>query len=97
MDTITFEQARALATAELAGDSHDFVITSTSEHEFGWVFNYAPRKYSETGDDRYLVPGNTPIVVTRDGKVGSLGDTSMEPEDAIEEQLKAWRRTHPAR
>ena len=98
MDEIGLEQARILATQALARDTrHELVISAVSEHEFGWVFEYAPKKYLETGDPNYLVPGSTPLVVTREGKVESLGSSRPQLGTTIAEYLEKWRRTHPPR
>ena len=35
------------------------------EHEFGWVFYYNSQEYLETGDFRYALGGNAPIIVNR--------------------------------
>ncbi len=95
---MTSEQAYEMAENALKiNDQHDFVIIETSEHEFGWVFRYVPRKYRDTKDPIYLVPGNTPLVVTRDGKIESLADSSTETEVGIAQYLKKWRLTYPAR
>ncbi len=96
MDTFGLEQARQLAEQRLASDTkHDFVISETSEHEFGWVFIYVPRKFVETGNTKYLVPGANPLVVNRDGKVETLSNSMTDTDIAIANYLKKWRQLHP--
>lgn len=95
---VTSEQAYRMVEQELRSDrQHDFVITQTAEYEFGWVFHYVPRRYSETRDSRDLVPGSTPLVVNRDGKLESLCDAMTETDVGIAEYLKKWRQKHPTR
>lgn len=95
-NTITRERATQIAQQTVAGLSPDaeFVINSsaTVEKEFGWVFFYTPKKYAETGDRKYLVPGAGPLVVLRaDGRTMFL-TTSVPPQAAIEEFDKEWRK-----
>lgn len=74
-DTITSaDQALRLAEAEVAKSRHDMVILPdrTLEYEYGWVFTYVPRRFLETKDPQYAVPGNGPLVVQRDGKIALL-------------------------
>lgn len=98
MDEIGLDRARALATEALKHDPrHNFVISAVSEHEFGWVFEYVPKRYLETGDHNYLVPGSTPLVVTREGTVEYVGSSRTQLSTAIAEYLDKWRRTHPPR
>jgi hypothetical protein len=37
----------------------------TIEKPWGWVFFYTSRKWHETGDIRYALAGNAPIIVER--------------------------------
>lgn len=86
-------EAEALvASTQLAGSRHDFVVISdrTETHAFGWVIYFAPRAFVETGDERKLVPGTGPVVVTREGDVIAL-TTSMPPSAAVAAFEKAWR------
>jgi hypothetical protein len=90
------EKARALeiASKTVAGLSgpHDFVILEdrTVERPFGWVFFYTTRRYVQTGDRQYIVPGTAPLVVHRaDGSIEHLA-TSVPPARAIEIYEKRW-------
>ena len=95
-------QAIAIARQTIAKASthdHDMVIQEkkTEERDFGWVFFYTTRKFLETGDKKYLVPGNAPLVVEReDGSTHFLG-TSLPPNRAIERFEQAWRERHGPR
>lgn len=63
----------------------------TIERDFGWVFFATSKKYLETGDPGYLVPGIGPLAVDRaDGSAQFLG-TSVYPEEAIAEYERLWR------
>ena len=89
---------RAEATAVLEAmlalrPTHDFVVMRerTERHPFGWIFFYAPRKYLETGNGDFLVPGTGPVVVTLSGEIVEL-TSSLPPTAAINEYLETWRR-----
>ncbi len=46
----------------------------TIERPFGWVFFYDAKRHVETGDFRYALAGNAPIVVTNtDGRIHETG------------------------
>ena len=86
---VSLAQARESAIRAIAalGQKHDFVIldAQTTERPFGWVFFYTTRKYTETNDPRFLVPGTAPIVVHRaGGRVAQL-PSSSPPQLAIEQ------------
>jgi len=92
---ITKAGAREIAGKVVAALSqqHDFVILDdqTVEREFGWVFFYTTRRYVETRDPQYLVPGNAPLVVHQaDGSITHLA-TSIPPTRAIEIYEQRWR------
>ena len=91
---ITFEQAMDIAKDEIAREagSLELVIeeAKTIERPFGWVFFYTTRRYLDTGNEEYLMPGNSPLIVERyEGKVTVLS-SSVLPEMAIEEYEKQW-------
>jgi hypothetical protein len=52
---------------------------NTLERGFGWVFFYDSRQHVETGNIRYALAGNAPIVVTKAGVVHQTG-TAMPLE-----------------
>jgi len=56
----------------------------TIEEKFGWVFFYNTKKYVETGDVRYCLFGNAPIIVSQpNGKIYVTG-TAYPVEHYIE-------------
>lgn len=60
---------------------------STLEQSFGWVFFYNSTRHIETGDFRYALMGNAPIVVTRaDGRIHETGTAYP-----LEHYLKEFR------
>jgi CHASE2 domain-containing sensor protein len=64
----------------------------TIEKAFGWVFFYNSAKYLETGDDRYALIGNSPLIVDRrDGSLHVTG--SAQPIDFY---ITEYERMHPA-
>lgn len=78
---------------EKTSDSGDIDLDGEGqEYDFGWVFYWNSTEYIKTGDRRDSLVGNAPIVVTRTGKVESLGDTSSDPEEQIEERITEWKK-----
>ena len=72
---LTKDEARALLLAELErmpmprdpDDPTKLVIVDehTIEKDWGWVFFYSTDRYVETGDFRYALVGNAPVIVNR--------------------------------
>lgn len=71
MSEITKELAEQLAENEIAKLGKDFgkefaiLVANTQERKRAWVFFYNSRNYVETGDKKYRVFGNGPIVVEK--------------------------------
>jgi hypothetical protein len=64
---------------------------STIETDFGWVFFWTSKQYAETGDEKYALAGNAPLIVDRrDGSVHST--STAHPVEAI---IETYRRGHP--
>ena len=60
----------------LHDDHHDqtLVVVRVDEHEFGWVYFYDGSRHVETGDARYALVGNAPLIVDKnDGKLYITG------------------------
>ena len=83
----------AQAAIEKLKSSNPLVIMEekTVEKDFGWVFFYTTKKYLETHDKKYLVPGNSPLVVDRANGTTHFLSTSVPPNRAIDEYEKSWR------
>ncbi len=73
---------------------HDWVIieSQTLERPFGWVFFYSTRKHVETGDWKFAVPGNGPLIVERSNGATHFLPTAPTPKKAIELFEEAWRK-----
>lgn len=83
---INKEQAEKIVYKHLAllekesGVQLKLINTETIEKEFGWIFFYNSKKYIETGEFRYMLAGNAPIIVNK--KDGSLYETgTSQPID----------------
>jgi Immunity protein 35 len=71
---ITREEARQLVVAHIGRpdwlppeDDWILVDEATIEKPWGWVFFYTSKLWRETGDIRYAVAGNSPLIVERKG------------------------------
>jgi hypothetical protein len=96
MNPTTSAEARLLAEHEIAGGKYDLVIVGTKELASGWVFYVAPRRYAETGDRQFAVPGLGPVFVGRDGIVRRV--PTADPEGFIsrlDEELRGHGSTPP--
>jgi hypothetical protein len=62
----------------------------TREYPYGWVFFYQDTRFIETGDPRFMVGGNAPVLV--DKKTGALHvlSTSDRLERSLEAHARAW-------
>ncbi|MHB8501933.1 MAG: YrhB domain-containing protein [Candidatus Acidiferrales bacterium] len=93
-------QSRALEIARKAIEdlkaSQPLVIldNKTQSKDFGWVFFYTSKKFLETHDKKYLVPGNGPLVIDRSDGSPHFLSSSLPPNRAIEEYEKNWRKSH---
>lgn len=77
---MTKDEATALALSYVrsrepeAGCDLVLLDSKTMEKSFGWVFFYDSKKHAETGDFRYALAGNAPVVVTSaDGAIHETG------------------------
>ena len=72
---------------EMSPSDDTFVCddTGTIEKPFGWVFFYNSKTYLETGEIRYALAGNGPVIVNKEtGSVDFFG-TSRSPLAIVEE------------
>jgi hypothetical protein len=60
----------------------------TLEMDFGWVFFYTSRLFRDTGDFKYALAGNAPMIVDR--KDGSLHPTGTA--HPVEYYIEKFRR-----
>lgn len=64
------------------------VIAGEQEHDFGWIFFWNTQEFVDTGDHRYALVGNTPLVVDRnDGQLYAFS-TASPLERSIEQYRK---------
>ncbi|MBW8185385.1 YrhB domain-containing protein [Shewanella nanhaiensis] len=82
MEIITLNDAKSLAQKYIAkldlGEELVILDDETLTESFGWVFFYNTKKFQETGDFRYMVGGNAPIII--DKKSGRLSETGTAYE-----------------
>ena len=72
------------------------VERSTVEKPFGWVFFYNSKKFLDTGEFRYRLAGNGPIVVNKhDGSVEFFGASRPPLEIVAEYEQKLARGEKP--
>jgi hypothetical protein len=70
---------QAWMTAHPANSPHDplelwLLDEHTLEEDFGWVFFYTSKLFHETGDYRYALAGNAPMIVDRsEGSIQPTG------------------------
>jgi hypothetical protein len=90
-------EARRLAQDQLtaiASSSH-MALALLDEHtievDFGWIFFWTSTKYRETGEFRYAVAGNGPLIVDR--RDGSVHEASTAR--TIEETIESYRSARP--
>jgi hypothetical protein len=93
MENVTVGQAHTIALAYLNAERNDEIVLIPSkerEYPFGWVFFGASKKYIQTGEFRYQIPGMGPLVVEHDGSVHPLS-TSGSPDSVIAAYLRQWQ------
>ena len=68
------------------------VVVRVDEHDLGWVYFYDGSIHVETGDARYAIAGNAPLIVDRtDGGLYTTG-TAMPIEHYLDEFRRGNRR-----
>lgn len=89
---IIYEEALQIARSEVSKSRHEMIILTDDvlEFEFGWVFLYQPKRFYETQDPKYAVPGNGPLIVHRDGTVKILSSVRSVEEEA-KSYLQSWK------
>ena len=59
---------------EAIGDEYVIVDEDTRVTNYGWIFHVNSRRFVETGDDRFMLIGNDPVIVEKsDGSVHTTG------------------------
>jgi hypothetical protein len=94
---VTKQEANAIAERIIraAKPSADYVVMydETIERDFGWVYSYFPRKFLETKDYNYLVPGAGPLLVLRENGSTLFLPTSVSTDAAIEAFEEKWQQS----
>ncbi|KUJ61169.1 hypothetical protein AR687_14665 [Flavobacteriaceae bacterium CRH] len=90
---LTFEQARKIVSDQLANsnfsndDSLIILDNLTIEKPYAWIFSYTSKLLHETKDDKYLIAGNSPIIVNKKtGKQTSYPSAYNEIMELYEEE-----------
>lgn len=98
---LTHATARELASKHVAtasadlehGDELVIVDDATLEREWGWVFFYTSRLWLATGDLRYALGGNAPLLVEREsGALHVLG--TAHPVEAYVAAFERYGHPH---
>ena len=98
---LTKTEALEIVTRRLQqmGPSADpFVVIekNTIEKPFGWVFFYNSKRFVETGESRYRLAGNGPVIVNKHtGSVEFFGSTKPPLEFVAEYEQKLAEGTQP--
>ena len=64
------------------------VESETEEHDFGWVFYWTSREYLETGEIRYALGGNAPLIVDRNNGSIHVTGTARLTSEYVDEYRK---------
>ena len=74
---------------EVANPKNDqnIVLKGTQTHRFGWVFLFTTKKYESSKNLKDLIPGISPVLVDKEGKIVVSLDF-ISPGKAIKEYEK---------
>ena len=64
--------------------AHDLVLTTLDQYDNCWVVTYNTRRFSETGEIRYALAGNGPLIVNRRTGVVRQGRASRPIRDQLD-------------
>ena len=88
----TLEEAEQIALENIVKlkPGVEFVIVKekTITKSFGWVFFYTTKKYYETKDMRFLIPGNAPIIVNKMDGSYRFTSTAKSFDESIKDYEK---------
>ena len=76
---------------QMSASADPFVLVekSTIEKPFGWVFFYNAKRFVETGESRYRLAGNGPVIVNKhNGSVEFFGSAKPPQEIVAEYEQK---------
>ncbi|MYN39620.1 hypothetical protein GTP55_09570 [Duganella sp. FT109W] len=78
MDAINQNEALDIALAEInelghsSGGELEILLEETQTIELGWVFFYNSSDFIRTGDFKFALAGNGPLLVMKDGQISWL-------------------------
>jgi len=86
----TEQEAKDAILDNIETQKHDYIVIDENplEEEFGWVFFYTSRKYYETGELKYAIAGNAPLIY----EVSSNEIICTGTAEPIEKYLEAYRK-----
>jgi hypothetical protein len=88
--------SKKLGAKSTDDDSHIVNDAWTLEKPFGWIFFYNSKKFLETGEFRYRLAGNGPVIVNKfDGSIQFLGSSPSELL-LLEKYEESWIADHGA-
>jgi hypothetical protein len=95
---ISYTEAKRLAEETInrgynvPGDQLMVIDSATIEKDYGWVFFYDSRRFLENDDENFMIAGNAPLIVEKDGTLHWLGTAKPVEEylTAFESHRRAW-------
>jgi Immunity protein 35 len=72
---------------QMSSSADPFVVIekSTLEKSFGWIFFYNSKKFVETGESRYRLAGNGPVIVNKQNGLVEFFGTSKRLQEIVED------------
>nr|WP_294927214.1 YrhB domain-containing protein [uncultured Flavobacterium sp.] len=96
---LTLEQARKIVSERLANsnfsdiDSLIILDDFTIEKPYAWIFSYTSKLWHETKDTKYLIAGNSPIIIDKQTGNQTSYPSGYNLEEIIEqyeEEQNIW-------
>jgi hypothetical protein len=87
--SLTLNQCRQVAWDHLSTALNDVILYQEPVHsgEYGWVFSYQRKKYSQTGDISEALCGNSPLLVDKNTHELHVLGTALPVEFYVESYL----------
>src|ERR1700691_5858897 len=73
--------------AQMGSSADPFVVVdkSTIEKPFGWIFFYNSKRFVETGESRYRLAGNGPVIVNKHNGWVEFFGSAKPPQEIVAE------------
>jgi hypothetical protein len=103
MAPISYEQALDIARrfiGDIDVEADDTMVVRedlTKELPFGWVFFYDAKRFVDTGDPKYVIRGNAPLIIDRADGSTRLTGTARPLNHYIQEFEKERKRSRRPR